>query len=228
MQTPSRGGSSCGPSSPGFSRALSLLLDVLQPGLRSGQGRPAGATGRWSANQDGQAACRRWAGTAGTRSTAMSMRKRSWPPQLIVDKGLREAGYRYINIDDGWWLRRRQPDGRMVIRADKFSLRRRWSTSADQLSAADRPTSRHGVQGGDLFGHRPQQLRPGLHPISPTSPKARSPSARSGCTAISIRISRSISANGASIISRSTAAAFVAWARTATMSARATIASWPR
>ncbi|MEP6502443.1 MAG: NPCBM/NEW2 domain-containing protein [Betaproteobacteria bacterium] len=40
--------------------------------------------------------------------------------RAIVDQGLRELGYRYVNIDDGWWRRRRQPDGRMIIRTNLF------------------------------------------------------------------------------------------------------------
>jgi len=40
--------------------------------------------------------------------------------QTIVDSGLRELGYRYINIDDGWWQKRRQPDGRLVVRTSIF------------------------------------------------------------------------------------------------------------
>lgn len=40
--------------------------------------------------------------------------------QRIVDSGLAASGYRYINIDDGWALRRQQPDGRLVIRPDRF------------------------------------------------------------------------------------------------------------
>jgi alpha-galactosidase len=40
--------------------------------------------------------------------------------RIIVDTGLAAKGYRYINIDDGWWLRRNQPDGRMVIRTATF------------------------------------------------------------------------------------------------------------
>jgi alpha-galactosidase len=40
--------------------------------------------------------------------------------QAIVDSGLRDLGYRYINIDDGWWQKRRQPDGRMVVRTRIF------------------------------------------------------------------------------------------------------------
>jgi len=40
--------------------------------------------------------------------------------QAIVASGLRDLGYRYINIDDGWWQKRRQPDGRMVVRTSIF------------------------------------------------------------------------------------------------------------
>jgi alpha-galactosidase len=41
--------------------------------------------------------------------------------QALVDTGLRDAGYRYVNIDDGWWLKRRQPDGRMIIKTSRFA-----------------------------------------------------------------------------------------------------------
>ena len=171
MQTPSREDHHAAHHRQGFRERYLYRLDVLQPGLRSGQGRPLAPTGRWSANQDGQAALPPMGWNSWNAfNSDVDEEKVMASAQLIVDKGLREAGYRYINIDDGWWLRRRQPDGRMVIRADKF-LRRRWSQPADQLSAADRPTSRHGVQGGDLFGHRPQQLRPGLHPNFANQPE---------------------------------------------------------
>lgn len=37
----------------------------------------------------------------------------------LKDSGLTDAGYRYINIDDGWWLKRRS-DGRIEIRTAMF------------------------------------------------------------------------------------------------------------
>ena len=40
--------------------------------------------------------------------------------QVIVDSGLAAKGYRFINIDDGWWAKRRQADGRVLIRTDTF------------------------------------------------------------------------------------------------------------
>jgi alpha-galactosidase len=40
--------------------------------------------------------------------------------QTIVDTGLAKLGYVYVNIDDGWWLKRRTRDGRMEIRTAIF------------------------------------------------------------------------------------------------------------
>lgn len=40
--------------------------------------------------------------------------------QKLVDSGLAKLGYRYVNIDDGWWLKRRKTDGRMIIRTPIF------------------------------------------------------------------------------------------------------------
>ena len=40
--------------------------------------------------------------------------------RVIVDSGLAGAGYRSINIDDGWWLKRRTGDGRMQVRTGLF------------------------------------------------------------------------------------------------------------
>ncbi|USX25341.1 NPCBM/NEW2 domain-containing protein [Oxalobacteraceae bacterium OTU3CINTB1] len=40
--------------------------------------------------------------------------------RVLVDSGLADLGYRHVNIDDGWWLKRRQSDGRMQIRTNIF------------------------------------------------------------------------------------------------------------
>src|SRR5437660_1577744 len=82
---------------------------------------PLAPTGRWTANQDGQAALPPMGWNSWNAfNSDVDEEKVMASARLIVDKGLAAAGYRYINIDDGWWLRRRQPDGRLVIRADKF------------------------------------------------------------------------------------------------------------
>ncbi|MDR7272446.1 hypothetical protein J2X20_005129 [Pelomonas saccharophila] len=40
--------------------------------------------------------------------------------RVIVDSGLAQAGYRSINVDDGWWLKRRTSDGRLQVRTGLF------------------------------------------------------------------------------------------------------------
>lgn len=38
----------------------------------------------------------------------------------LVSSGLRDAGYLYLNIDDGWWLKRRTADGRLLVNTGIF------------------------------------------------------------------------------------------------------------
>ncbi len=40
--------------------------------------------------------------------------------EIIQNSGLADKGYRSINIDDGWWLKRRVSDGRMQVRTSLF------------------------------------------------------------------------------------------------------------
>jgi hypothetical protein len=80
--------------------------------------RPAG---RWSENSFGDAPLppmgwNSWNAFA----TQIDEEKLIGSARAIVASGLRDLGYRYINIDDGWWQRRRQPDGRMVVRTSIF------------------------------------------------------------------------------------------------------------
>ncbi|MET3435720.1 NPCBM/NEW2 domain-containing protein [Sphingomonas sp. 1185] len=103
--------------------AVALIALAISGGPASAQAGvdPLAPTGRWSANQDGQAALPPMGWNSWNAfNSDVDEEKVMASARLIREKGLAEAGYRYINIDDGWWLRRRQPDGRMVIRADKF------------------------------------------------------------------------------------------------------------
>ena len=40
--------------------------------------------------------------------------------KTLVDSGLARLGYVYVNVDDGWWLKRRTSDGRLQIRTRIF------------------------------------------------------------------------------------------------------------
>jgi len=99
---------------------IALAISAVPASAQAGVD-PLAPTGRWSANQDGQAALPPMGWNSWNAfNSDVDEEKVMASARLIREKGLAEAGYRYINIDDGWWLRRRQPDGRMVIRADKF------------------------------------------------------------------------------------------------------------
>ncbi|HYG06237.1 MAG TPA: NPCBM/NEW2 domain-containing protein [Stenotrophomonas sp.] len=43
--------------------------------------------------------------------------------EAMKARGLQAAGYRYVNVDDGWWLRRK-PDGQIEIRTAMFPIAR--------------------------------------------------------------------------------------------------------
>jgi len=78
-------------------------------------------TGRWTAYTAGRGATppmgwNSWNAFA----SAIDEEKVMGSAQRIVDSGLAPKGYRYINLDDGWAAKRRQPDGHLMIRADKF------------------------------------------------------------------------------------------------------------
>jgi alpha-galactosidase len=82
---------------------------------------PLTATGAWSIPERSQARTppMGWNSWNAFR-TEVDEAKVLGAAQAMVDSGLSELGYTYVNIDDGWWLRRRQPDGRLEIRTAIF------------------------------------------------------------------------------------------------------------
>jgi len=51
--------------------------------------------------------------------------------KAMISTGLHEAGYRYINIDEGWWLGQRDKDGNIVVEA------KQWPAIAQGEQAGD-------------------------------------------------------------------------------------------
>ncbi|WP_396592632.1 NPCBM/NEW2 domain-containing protein [Brevundimonas sp. R86498] len=104
----------------GFAIVLAFAL-ALWPGPVPAQTDPLAPTGRWSANTRGSAPLppMGWNSWNAFYSD-IDEEKVLASATILVDSGLAAMGYRHVNIDDGWWLKRRQPDGRMVIRTDKF------------------------------------------------------------------------------------------------------------
>ena len=82
---------------------------------------PLAPTGRWSAYTSGQAALPPMGWNSWNAFfTKLDEGKVLGSAQRIVDSGLLAKGYRYVNLDDGWWLKRRLTDGRIQIRPEKF------------------------------------------------------------------------------------------------------------
>jgi hypothetical protein len=86
------------------------------------------------ASADPLAPTGRWTGATAGRSPTPPMGWNSWnafrtevdeakvmgTAKVLVDSGLRDLGYTYVNIDDGWWLKRRTSDNRMQVRTKIF------------------------------------------------------------------------------------------------------------
>ncbi|MCP8890924.1 NPCBM/NEW2 domain-containing protein [Sphingomonas faeni] len=82
---------------------------------------PLTPTGKWSANTDGSAPVPPMGWNSWNAfNSDVDEEKVLASAQALVDTRLRDIGYRYVNIDDGWWLKRRQPDGRLLIRTSHF------------------------------------------------------------------------------------------------------------
>ncbi|GHC89659.1 NPCBM/NEW2 domain-containing protein [Novosphingobium pokkalii] len=82
---------------------------------------PLAPTGQWSANTRGQAQTPPMGWNSWNAFGAdIDETKLLASAQVLVDSGLAAKGYRYVDIDDGWWAKRRMPDGRMLVRTSAF------------------------------------------------------------------------------------------------------------
>jgi alpha-galactosidase len=100
---------------------VALLLATAGPLFAQGAPDPLAPTGKWSLQAIGHAPTPPMGWNSWNAfGTDVNEAKVIGAAQAIVDDGLAALGYRYINIDDGWWLKRRQTDGRMLIRTNLF------------------------------------------------------------------------------------------------------------
>ncbi len=82
---------------------------------------PLTPTGRWSAYTAGRAQTPPMGWSSWNAfATDIDEEKILGSARALMDSGLARKGYRYVNIDDGWWLQRRASDGQLVIRATRF------------------------------------------------------------------------------------------------------------
>lgn len=84
-------------------------------------GDPLAPAGRWEGATSGSASTppMGWNSWNAFR-TEVDEAKVLGAAQTLVDSGLAKLGYKHVNIDDGWWVKRRTGDGRLQIRTSIF------------------------------------------------------------------------------------------------------------
>ena len=101
--------------------AAALTLAVPGAAQRTAVVDPLAPTGAWSANMRGNAATPPMGWSSWNAfGTDIDEDKVLGTARALVSTGLAGLGYRYVNIDDGWWAKRRLSDGRLQVRTDKF------------------------------------------------------------------------------------------------------------
>ena len=108
---------------PAVRRAVlaAALAALAMPGLAAAPADPLLPAGRWQGDTSGAARTppMGWNSWNAFR-TEVDEDKVMGAAQMLVDSGLAKLGYNHVNVDDGWWLKRRQSDGRMQIRTSIF------------------------------------------------------------------------------------------------------------
>jgi hypothetical protein len=101
--------------------AAAACAVIAAPGLAAARDDLA-PTGRWTATRHGTAAATPPMGWNAWNAfrTEVDGEKVMGSAQALLDTGLAQRGYVYVNLDDGWWLKRRPSDGRLEIRTAIF------------------------------------------------------------------------------------------------------------
>lgn len=102
-----------------------LGASILAVCASAGQAKPVtdplAPAGRWTAPDRGHAPTPPMGWNSWNAfQTGVDEAKVLGSAQALVDTGLAKLGYVYVNLDDGWWQKRRQPDGRMQVRTSSF------------------------------------------------------------------------------------------------------------
>jgi len=103
--------------------AISLVaaFSLITPALSLADADSLAPTGKWTANSRGTAATPPMGWNSWNAfHTDVDEEKVMGAAQTLVDSGLAKLGYVYVNIDDGWWLKRRTSDQTVQIRTSIF------------------------------------------------------------------------------------------------------------
>lgn len=102
-------------------RRLAAAILALTPLAAQAGPDPLAPTSRWTAYTRGAAQLPPMGWNSWNAfGSGVDEEKLLRSARVIVDTGLAAKGYRYIDLDDGWWLGRRASDGRIMIRTATF------------------------------------------------------------------------------------------------------------
>jgi hypothetical protein len=100
---------------------LIAAISLTAAGFARADSDPLAPGGRWTANNRGAAATPPMGWNSWNAfHTDVDEEKVMGAAKTLVDTGLAKLGYVYVNIDDGWWLKRRTSDQRVQIRTSIF------------------------------------------------------------------------------------------------------------
>ncbi|WP_242151484.1 NPCBM/NEW2 domain-containing protein [Sphingomonas sp. BAUL-RG-20F-R05-02] len=103
------------------SGAIIALLAVATATTAQAKDDPLAPTSRWSAYSAGRAQTPPMGWSSWNAfATDIDEDKILGSAQALVRNGLAAKGYRYVNIDDGWWAQRRVTDGQLLIRSARW------------------------------------------------------------------------------------------------------------
>ncbi|MDI1296582.1 MAG: alpha-galactosidase, partial [bacterium] len=84
---------------------IGAALAMLAVSSAQAQSDPLAPSGRWSAYTAGRAQTPPMGWSSWNAfATDIDEDKILGSAKVLVDTGLAQKGYRYVNIDDGWWL----------------------------------------------------------------------------------------------------------------------------
>jgi len=101
--------------------AAAAAMTMLGSTAAAAPADPLAPTGRWTAYVRGAAQLPPMGWNSWNAfGSDINEAKLLGSAQAIIDKGLAAKGYRYIDLDDGWWMKRRLSDNRIVVRTANF------------------------------------------------------------------------------------------------------------
>ncbi len=147
-------------------------IALSTPAVAQEAANPVEPTGEWTANTRGNAPTPPMGWNSWNAfGTLVDEAKVMGTAQALIDTGLAKLGYRYVNIDDGWWLKRRQSDGRIIIRSKIFPSAKIGGAKETSFRPLTDKLHKMGLKAGIYTDIGRNSCGQSWEPTSPNSPE---------------------------------------------------------